>query len=152
MVDVFGNIVMPIDYVELGMPSENFVAYRLKNKWGFREMVDSKRIIEPDFDEVTPFERGLAIVRIGDKYGAIDPNGQLLLAIDYKSVVSEESIGLLIVEKNGLKGLMDRDKNLILGFKYKDIQILNYRYARAVNDDGLSFYDLQKNKFIWQSK
>ncbi|MFT4660702.1 MAG: hypothetical protein ACI8XB_000970 [Patiriisocius sp.] len=153
VIDMNGLIILPIEYDSLGLPSENFVSFRNKGKWGYRELQKSKRIIEPIYDEVFGFNRGISLVRTGNLFGVIDPNGINVLQEEYSWIVSEESIGLLIVEKNGLKGLIDRDNNLILGFKYKEIEVKNYRYAYAVDSEGIvSFYDLQKNRFIWPNK
>ena len=153
VIDKNGLVVLPIEYDTLGLPAENFVSFRNKGRWGYREFAESKRIIEPTYDEVFGFNRGISLVRTGNRIGVIDHNGIKVLQEDYSSVVSEETIGLLIVEKNGLKGLIDRDNNLILGFKFKEIEIRNYRYAYAVDPEGMvNYYDLQKNSFIWTKK
>lgn len=152
VIDTKGEVVMPIESDTLGIPTEGFVAFKNRGYWGYRELAGNKRIIEPKYDQVWPYEKGVAKVRKGDRFGLIDPNGFEVLRVEYNDIESNSDIGLLTVTKNGKKGLMDRDKNLILGFKYDEISIENYRYALATRDGQVFYFDLQKNTFIWPKK
>ena len=65
--------------------SDARIGYKLGNKWGFID-AQERLVIQPIYDQVFPYENGVAVVRQKDKYGLIDPSGKLILSLKYVSI------------------------------------------------------------------
>lgn len=85
----------------------------IKNgKTGFRNL-DGKIVIEPKFDDAEMFSEGYSCVRIGDKYGLIDENGNYILPLQ-----SYESLGNI---HNGLAMFRLNDKVGFINIKGQEV-------------------------------
>lgn len=60
-----------------------FPIWDARGKEGFMD-ARGNIVIAPQFDDVTPFQEGLAAVRNGDKWGYIDPTGKLIIPMRWK--------------------------------------------------------------------
>ncbi|NME67943.1 WG repeat-containing protein [Flammeovirga aprica] len=61
------------------------VPYRFKNKWGFADSTATVKI-KPVYQDVIPFNRGLAAFKRDNKWGFIDLKGKEVLEAKYDSV------------------------------------------------------------------
>ena len=77
----------------------------IKNgKMGFINM-QGEEIIKPEFDQVYPFEKGLARVENMGKLGLINEQGEILLDPIYDFIGTTKE-NLVIVTRNNKKGLI----------------------------------------------
>jgi hypothetical protein len=84
----------------------------------------NKVLIETGFDEVRPFRRGLAPVRRGGRWGAIDSTGRLIVPLRYDGFATAlhdgryidgfSDEGLAVIALGNYKGVVDRNGRLIL--------------------------------------
>ncbi len=90
-------------------------------------------IIQSAFDDVRPFRRGIAIVRQGGKWGAVENNGRLAVQFafdafatglaDGRYVEGFTDEGLAIVEAAGRKGVIDRTGRVLVPLAYPTVVI-----------------------------
>jgi tetratricopeptide (TPR) repeat protein len=88
---------------------------------------------EAGFDDVRPFRRGIAIVRRGGKWGAIERGGRLAVQFAFDAFVTGladgryvdgfTDEGLAIVEVGGRKGIIDRTGRVLVPLAYPTIVI-----------------------------
>jgi tetratricopeptide (TPR) repeat protein len=81
-------------------------------------------LIATGFDDVRPFRRGLAAVRRGGRWGAVDGTGRLVVPLRYDGFVTAlhdgryidgfSDEGLAVVALGNYKGLVDRTGRLIV--------------------------------------
>lgn len=105
----------------LTKPEEPFlIPYRKGNKWGFCDR-NKNIVIDCIWDEVRPFEEGLAVVSIKGRYGYIDKKGKTAIQPVYQDATSfcfsEDRAGVrlndawLIIDKKNqvLEEIMEED-------------------------------------------
>jgi hypothetical protein len=94
----------------------------------------SNRILIPGgFDDVRPFRRGVAIVRQGPKWGAVERTGRLAVQFAFDAFVTGLSDGryvegftdegLAIVEVGGRRGVIDRGGRVLVPLAYPTVVI-----------------------------
>jgi hypothetical protein len=76
-----GEVVAPVKYDELFQFSEGRARVRLGSRWGFID-VTGIEVIPPQYDSVTPFDRGVSIVELNGKVMAIDLDGSCIQHCD----------------------------------------------------------------------
>lgn len=70
---------------EVGIPRENLLAFRIRQKWGF--MHTSGRVaITPEHSQVRNFSQGLAAFKSGRDWGFMDTTGQVVIDPKYREV------------------------------------------------------------------
>lgn len=74
LIDDRGELVIEPIYLELGKPSEGWVAVRESAQWKYLSL-DGKKAIEKRFDQAGPFVNGFAPVSHNDENGFIDDTG-----------------------------------------------------------------------------
>ncbi len=82
------------------------------------EAVTSPPTLDPDQLRRASFHEGLAAVRMGEKYGYVDPLGRVAIAprFDYANIFSE---GLARVVVDGLSGYVDRSGAIVIGPRFE---------------------------------
>lgn len=82
--DCNGKIVVPIvwESMELKKLNEDLIPVK-KEKWGFANVKTGETQVEPIYDEVNFFKEGFAPVRVKDKWGIIDVNGNMIVEPKY---------------------------------------------------------------------
>jgi hypothetical protein len=95
----------PLLYEFAGRFAEGRAAFGRNKKYGFVDRA-MRVVITENYDEVMPFSEGVAWVRSGSKWGAIDHNGQLAFPMaPYLSVTSfHEGIAIVATSETLRKG------------------------------------------------
>lgn len=80
-----------------------------------------KRVSDLDYDGVSDFENGYAVVRKNDKCGLIDKNFKLV--IDYQNnIIEDVTNGLIVVNNgNGKEGVINLKNETVVDMKYDQI-------------------------------
>lgn len=100
------------DYIK-AFESEQPTAYKENNKWGFLT-ADGEKYIKPSFDDAKPFCNGYAPVKIGEKWGIIDLEGNIIVVPQYYDIQLVHENGEVFIKE-------DNDENwkvLYLGILY----------------------------------
>jgi len=84
----------------------------VNGKWGCIK-ADGTYLIKPEYDELFPFLYGIAKVRIGNKYGIINENNEIVIPIKYDRLPSYGGDGLFHVFLNGKDYFIDWDDNVV---------------------------------------
>ena len=82
--------------------------------------------------------------------GAIRTNGEVILPMEYQSVIPRKKYNMLIIKKNDKYGLVDNNGNMILPMKYDSMSISNEQglAAIAVSKDGESYLINEKGERV----
>jgi hypothetical protein len=104
-------------------------------KYGFSDL-NGVILIDPVYDEVSPFKEGLAFVRVKDKWGCINENGQSVIPNTFDSVWKQFEDGLAVVEKNGYWGANNQNNHVVIPFLYSRPFTFEEGVAWATNKDS----------------
>ncbi len=106
---------------------KGFVWFKVDDKWGLMDL-NKRIIIKPTFLEIFPFESTNYLkFKLDDKWGVISFDGKIIL--DNFDNVRLLSDNYFLVEKDGLKGVIDEKGNVVIPLKYKDIAYGNNRFV-----------------------
>ena len=82
--------------------------------------------------------------------GAIRTNGEVVLPMEYQSIIPRKKYNTLIIKKNNKYGLVDNQGNMILPMEYDSMSISNEQglAAIAVSKDGESYLINEKGERV----
>ena len=82
--------------------------------------------------------------------GAIRTNGEVVLPMEYQSIIPRKKYNILIIKKNDKYGLVDNRGNMILPMEYDSMSISNEQglAAIAVSKDGESYLINEKGERV----
>ena len=85
-----------------------------------------------------------------DYEGAIRTNGEVVLPMEYQSIIPRKKYNILIIKKNDKYGLVDNRGNMILPMEYDSMSINNEQglAAIAVSKDGESYLINEKGERV----
>ena len=85
-----------------------------------------------------------------DYEGAIRTNGEVVLPMEYQSIIPRKKYNILIIKKNTKYGLVDNQGNTILPMEYDSMSINNEQglAAIAVSKDGESYLINEKGERV----
>lgn len=153
MVDYEGHIIIPVIYEEIscrGAFPDMIVVMRDQGKYGFFHADEfSDGIYEKIlfcYDEIGDYQDGLAVVRDGEKYGAVDREGKPVFDFRYDSIRLFKS-GLAAVQKNEKYCLVDRDGVMIGNGEYDEIDQDAESY-RVKKDERYGFLNAKGEEVI----
>ena len=86
------------------------------------EQGEVEYVIIPQFDRASPFSEGLALVKIGDKYGYINKEGQYVINPQFNSALSF-SEGLAAVGIGGKGGYINREGQLVIKLQFYKVRL-----------------------------
>ena len=87
-------------------------------KWGFRDFITGKIVIEPKYDDASDFSsEGLARVKLNGKFGFIDKTDRMVIEPKYDDALSFSEI-LTAVKLNNKWGFIDKTGKWIIKPKY----------------------------------
>lgn len=131
-----------------------------KDKWGFRDMMDDKVVIKPQYDETGfSFKSGLCWVRLDKKYGFINEDGRMIVPATY-DFAGEFSEGLAVVNIGrkvtedigdyvpGKFGFIDSTGKVVVPLQYSRAEFFHEGRALVEKDDKIGFIDLNGNLVI----
>lgn len=131
-----GNI--PARYPDARGFSQGLAAVEKRGKWGYIN-TEGDPVIDFRFDYVRSFKNQQAIVYQGTFYGVIDPEGKLVIPVDYYDLVS--------FELNGEQFYISRDQSFFQGIlDHKGKEVLPHRYTYVITyQSNLSDRPLYRN-------
>jgi hypothetical protein len=147
VIDKSGKKVLNSSYQSMKKPSENMVAVKKKNKWGYVDIFNEQKI-KFQYQEATRFTDGLAIVKLKNKQFIIDVKGNIKQKIKQERY---EFLGnrLLIIETQNKRGLYDINFQLLVS----DInEIKPFRDNLYIIEKGgkTSYFNILDKKFLWK--
>lgn len=153
MIDYEGHIIIPVIYEEIscrGVFPDMIFVMGDQGKYGFFHADEfSDGIYEKIlfcYDEIGDYQDGLAVVRDGEKYGAVDREGKPVFDVKYDSIRLFKS-GLAAVEKNEKYCLVDRDGAMIGNGEYDEI-VQDAESYRVKKDERYGFLNAKGEEVI----
>jgi len=141
LIDLKGNMSFPIENETSFSTWEGLTVIEKNGKYGY---IDStgKVAIPFEYDYAYVFFHGVAEVTKDRKRMIIDKNNKNLLPDGYYlySFFTEDR-ELIVVEKNFMRGVIDRKGNIIIPFGYKFIMPLHEGLASVMQNDKYGYID-----------
>lgn len=131
---------------EINLPE--LIPFNNNGKWGYCKPLNyseqlrnqstkiNNLVLECIYDKAEPFENGLALVKMSDKYFFINENGGVHNNIKYDKIYPY-SEGLAAVVKNNKIGFINKQNNLIIPFDYLHKDENGFNFNDFIFKDGL---------------
>ena len=120
------------------------------SKGGYMDSA-GKMVIDFQFDDVMPFYNGMAGVKINNKYGFINKNGEIIISPEY-DFIRNFSNNRAIVSKKGIQStLIDTFGNKIFEIKKGTIREL-YEGIYEVSENGLNYWINSQGEIMMPNK
>lgn len=139
--DLTGKKINPVGYNVIGhfINRQPLLVQQIKTgKYAFIDASGTLMTFSLPYEEVSQFSNGMAVVRQGDRYGAIDTQGKLTIPLEYKRLYSfQKNLAAAEVADEAGLVLIDRQNKRIkhLG-SYNSMQVgENDNTARYSVDD-----------------
>lgn len=101
------------------------------------------------YNQADDFKDGLAIIRLNDKYGAIDKSGSYLLQPVYRDGLWNMGKGLVgYCNDKGSCGIMDKGANIIVAAMYDGLGVVSDDMIRFLKDDKYGYLDAKGNMVL----
>jgi hypothetical protein len=121
---------------------------RKKTKWGYADRRGSV-LFENRYDQAWEMVDGLARVKNGELFGAIDSTGREVLPLRYKAV-QHLAPGLLIVSGDSGTGVFDHKGTELLPLEYTEISLVAPGIVKVAQEGRLGYVRLSDRRFIWR--
>jgi len=108
-------------------------------KWGYIDRA-GKRVIQPQFDEATGFEKGLALVHSSVRWGYIDTTGKYVIKPQFDEAF-QFSEGFARVRSGQKWGYIDRAGKYLIGPKFKYAWKFSEGLARVDVEGKVGYID-----------
>jgi len=136
LIDEIGETLIPTRAGYTGVSSfSDGLAWVSRNDSGRWIAVDKTDTvtIPAGFDDIRPFRRGMAAVRHGAYWGAVDAVGRVVVPLEFDSFATALSDGryidgfsdegLAIIDRKGRKGVVDRTGRMLVDTRYPALVI-----------------------------
>ncbi len=137
LVDTLGHVVVPSEYMGIGLFLEGFAPARKGGKFG---VINQKgKLMTPlMFDDLWSFYDGVALAKLDSKYGFIDSVGNWVIPPLYEAGWSFSN-GLSQVRVDGLWGFINRSGKMVIPPQYDDCSIFSYGLAPVKKQNKWGF-------------
>ena len=120
-----------------------------KKKFGFIS-IDNNIIIKSNFDEVSSFSEGIALLSSNRKpFGLLYRNGDII-KLDNFDIVKSFVNGRALIKTNGKYGFIDKNGNLIIEPIYDNSTSFSEGYAAVCSNNKWGFIDINGKTKISQ--
>lgn len=131
-----GEILLAVEYDKLGYPDDEsgVRTIRKEDKYGLIDRHGSI-LISPEYDMlICCYANGYGSIAKGNSQGVIDSSGKIYLSDDY-DYEGVSPNGLLLVVRDGLQGLANKEGQLITPIIYEDISQFSDDLSAVQKDD-----------------
>lgn len=107
-----------------------------KGKYGYMDSVERKVVIEPKFDYIGIFNEDIARVNIGNSWGFINKNGEIIIETKFQLVKDfHEGFAAFMVKKFGMKkwGYINKEGKIIVNPIYDEAGDFNNGIAKVIS-------------------
>ena len=145
-IDRKGDIIIPIEYDDIGEFSENVVSVCKNRKWGFRDN-KNKSITPMRYDDAAFFSEGLAAVEKNDKWGYVNKKGKVVIPIKYNMAEYFED-GVAVVSNSTDTGIIDKKGKEIIPLEYESLTYYDCNNIIAKKKGKYGFINLKNEKKV----
>ena len=115
--DKYNEIIPPKYEDAISGFSEGLAAVKENGKWGYID-ITGKMVITPQFDSAFNFKGNYARVMLGDKWGAINKQGETLFTIDASFLVDFSEGLAAFFNENQEFGFVNKQGEIVIPAKY----------------------------------
>lgn len=130
----------PGDYYDNIMVPARHVAEALRAKVGWNEQ-NYRVYITSEYDDMTNYSDGYAVVVKGGKYGFVDEQGQVVVKITYDNANLPGSNGIASVCQKNKWGFVRMDGSTVVNPKYSNVKNFKEGYAAVCLKNKWGFID-----------
>ncbi|MBJ2123180.1 WG repeat-containing protein [Flavobacterium sp. IB48] len=124
-IDIHENVIVPFDYDDISLFSQNLACVKKGNKYGFVDR-NGKIVIPIQFEDETYFQKtGLALVEKNKLYGFINKQGKEIIPIIYQNANEGTADSLVSLNKKGEWAFFDSFGKQKSDFIYDEIALTN---------------------------
>lgn len=104
-------------------------------------------LLKKKYEKAYPFSDGLALVKSGELWGAIDEKGNEIIEPQYQSGTYSFRNGITVAVKNGRSGVINKDNKIIIPFEYQLLFLprQNGKWIAAKKNGKFGYIDLSGN-------
>jgi len=117
------EVIPNVESEKFPFPSENYIPVCKNNKWGIVDRTTLELVIPHQYDAVREVTLSRIQIKVGEKYGMIDLDQNLLIDTIYDSFYYPKEGNVIHVRKAKREGLIDLDGQIILPAEYNRVQI-----------------------------
>ncbi|MBL7952920.1 MAG: WG repeat-containing protein [Flavobacteriales bacterium] len=149
VIDTKGQRIIPLQYADVGGTSGPLFAVKKKNKWAF---VDARNmmVVDARYDQVWDFVQGVARVKVGEFFGAIDTTGREVIPPSNTSL-SDAQYGY-IVGGSSRTGVYDGGGRLVIPAEHDSIVLISATVAKVTNGERSAYRSLSDARYIWKEE
>lgn len=143
VIDIDENIILPLEY-KIFSEFDDRLKVRLISDGSKSGYINEKAeiVLSVIYDEILAYSEHYATLRKGDKYGIVDPAGNIVLPVEYDFIhMPYDKREPFKVGKDDKTGFIDYKGNILLPVKYNFIRGLddapNYTVIEKNNQEGL---------------
>lgn len=119
VIDINKKIIIPIIYDDITPGQyENFLWLREKKLWGIVNL-NGNTVIPINYNKID-YSGGLFLVKLGNKYGALDINNKQIVATVYDEIIHDQEENILLVRNMNLWGMLNMNGLEIMPLKYEN--------------------------------
>ncbi len=147
VVNAENELVISIEFQQVGNFSDNLIAVRKDNRWGYLDR-DDKVVIDFMYQEADEFEDGIARVRADWKYGYINKENKVVIPMIY-DLLSRPGEGIITYKKGLEFGILNTEGKRLTSKEYfpKGLRRIYLKgYYGFVNTKGQAIIPLQYKK------
>jgi len=108
-------------------------------------------VVEAKYDQAWDLVQGVARVKSGDLFGAIDSTGKEVLALTYLSL-TDSQFGYFVVGTEAGLGVADHIGKIIIAPQFTAVEMINPRIARVERNERFGYVRLADAAFIWKEE
>ena len=154
LTDKQGKIILDLAYWQMHSVNKKGTICRVlkDKKWGLIDVLENKLILPLEYEQITDFLNGYAVIKKDDKCGVIDSFGKIILPIQYEGIEVVEK-GFLL-KKDCKYGFANYKGGQILPLEYDMIEEETghyyepYYYLTLSKDNLYGIYDFATQKLI----
>lgn len=141
--------VVPCQYADVGGGRGPLFPVRKRLKWGFVDGAGNT-VVEPRYDQVWDLSHGLARVRSGELFGAIDTTGREVIAVQH-AALNDAQYGH-VVGGGARLGVFDRTGRQVIPPEHERITLVTDKVAKVENGERFAYRSLVDGHYIWKEE
>ena len=108
-------------------------------------------MVEAKYDQAWEMVEGLARVKQGEFFGAIDSTGKEVIPVRHTSLLDVQDGHLVAGEATGL-GLLDPNGKMVVASLYDEVGMVADGVVRVQRNDRFAYLLLTDGRFIWKEE
>lgn len=141
--------VVACQYADIGGTKGPLFPVKKKAKWSFVD-VRGTMVIDSKYDLVWDYSDGLARVKAGEFFGAIDTTGREVIALN-NTTLADAQFGYMVGGASRV-GVFDRTGRTVIPAEHESITLISATVAKVTNGERFAYRKLPEGTYIWKEE